>query len=118
MEVINQPKKKAISPTQNVVIPQEVNEDLSDSQASSSSFSSSEGHITEFTFESLDISTKTKKAISSVLQYKFMTAVQHQSMPSILEGERAVLLKTLFYALWLASGHYIRIIIAKSTVIC
>ena len=115
MEVINQPKKKAISPTQNVVIPQEVNEDLSDSLASSSS---SEGHITVFTFESLDISTKTKKAISSVLQYKFMTAVQHQSMPSILEGERAVLLKTLFYALWLASGHYIRIIIAKSTVIC
>ena len=96
VEVINQPKKKAISPTQNVVIPQEVNEDISDPLASSSS---SEGHITEFTFESLDISTKTKKAISSVLQYKFMTAVQHQSMPSILEGERAVLLKTLLYAL-------------------
>ena len=107
---MDQPMKKAISSSKNVIIPQEATDDadISESRASSSSLSdvtiASEGHITEHTFESLDISTKTKKAISSVLQYKFMTAVQHQSMPSILQGD--IILLFVYFNLYLQYRHH------------
>jgi hypothetical protein len=43
-------------------------------------------HITPYRFDSMDISTNTKRALSEKFKYEYMTAVQHQSMPAILKG--------------------------------
>ena len=41
---------------------------------------------TQAEFDSLEVSANTKKAISLVMKYKYMTPVQEQSIPIILEG--------------------------------
>ena len=42
--------------------------------------------ITDVPFDSLEIIPESKRAIKEIMNYKFMTDVQTQTMPTILEG--------------------------------
>ncbi|KOO33436.1 hypothetical protein Ctob_012217, partial [Chrysochromulina tobinii] len=47
-------------------------------------------HLTEVTFESLQISPLTKKAIAEVMGYAVLSAVQAQTLPVILQGHDVI----------------------------
>jgi len=45
-----------------------------------------QSHLTQHQFKDLSISVNTKKALIDKMKYQYMTAVQHESLPQILEG--------------------------------
>lgn len=44
-------------------------------------------HVTNVAFDSLHVCENTKKAIATVMKYQFMTPVQQQSIPVVLDGK-------------------------------
>lgn len=45
-----------------------------------------QSHLTQHEFKDLSISANTKKALAEKMKYQYMTAVQHESLPEILQG--------------------------------
>lgn len=68
----------------------EANQEVVPSAAAASVDGPSESHLTTHEFSSLNVNPNTKRALSEVLKYRYMSKVQHLSIPECLTGKDAL----------------------------